>query len=388
MKTAWLDRNRPRNRLLPCGIALLSLTLTQCDKFLTDYFWECPDGSRDCVTNQSMDSSSMDQAAPPDLTPPDPNTPLGPLRKFEWRASIPIDATKMKYVGMKGTMPVFWADRVLGSPQKWVVYQASPLPSKSIPGGGLEGLPVAPEGVDFGKTYPVVSGSSFFVLSTADASIKTWPGNVAVLQDAVLAGPPPVFRHPELDALVVKTQTTNLGTSAALIQWGQGATVTYEKTGAALTAMAVGDLDAADVSETKLEAILLTGNTVLAVLHQYSAGSIPVDDGPLRDALQVAVDRGMPGQTSPILAAFVAHLNKDSFMDVAYIRNGQLLVTSYKGRAAKGGMFENWSAAQTLPDQLSGQAVKSLAAVDLTSDGYPELVVETESYVHFFLNKP
>ena len=132
MKTAWLDRNRPRNRLLPCGIALLSLTLTQCDQFLTDYFWECPDGSRDCVTNQSMDSSSMDQSAPPDLKMPDPNTPLGPLRKFEWRASIPIDATKVKYVGMKGTMPVLWQN---GTPQKWVVYQASPLPSSAIPGG-------------------------------------------------------------------------------------------------------------------------------------------------------------------------------------------------------------------------------------------------------------
>lgn len=151
--------------------------------------------------------------------------------------------------------------------------------------------------------------------------------------------------------------------------------------------MAVGDLDAADVSGTGLEAILLTGKTVLTVLHQYSAGSIPVDDGPLRDALQGAVERAMPGETSPIPAAFVKNLNGDRFMDVAYIRNGQLLVTSYKGRAATSGMFENWPAAQTL-SELSGQTVKSMAAVDLTIDGLPELVVETESYVHFYLNRP
>jgi hypothetical protein len=50
-------------------------------------------------------------------------------------------------------------------------------------------------------------------------------------------------------------------------------------------------------------------------------------------------------------------------------------------------MFENWPAAQTL-SELSGQTVKSLAAIDLTSDGLPELVVETETSVHFFLNKP
>ena len=383
MKTAWLDRNRPRNRLLPCGIALLSLTLTQCDQFLTDYFWECPDGGHNCAADQSMDSSSMDQSAPPDLKMPDPNTPLGPLRKFEWRASIPIDATKMKYVGMKGTMPVLWQN---GTPQKWVVYQASPLPSSAIPGGSLEGLPAAPVGVDFGKIYPVVSGSSFFVLSTADASIKTWPGNMEVLKDAVLAGPPLVFRHPELDALVVKTKTTMPVNSAVLIQWGQGATRAYEKPDTALTVMAVGDLDAADVSGTGLEAILLAGKTVLTVLHQYIAGSIPVDDLLLREALQGAVERAMPGETSPIPAAFVKNLNGDGFMDVAYIRNGQLLVTSYKGRAATSGMFENWPAAQTL-SELSGQTVKSMAAVDLTSDGYPELVVETETYVHFYLNK-
>ena len=384
MKTAWLDRNRPRNRLLPCGIALLSLSLTQCDQFLTDYFWECPNGSRDCAADQSMGSSSMDQSAPPDLKMPDPNTPLGPLRKFEWRASIPLDATKVKYVGMKGTMPVFWMN---GTPQKWVVYQASPLPSSAIPGGSSDGLPAAPVGVDFGKIYPVVSGSSFFVLSTADASIKTWPGNMAVLQDAKLVGPQPVFRHPELDALVFQTKPTMTANSAVLIHWGPGATLAYEKPDAALTAMAVGDLDAADVSGTGLEAILMTGKTVLAVLHQYNAGSIPVDDPLLRDALQGAVERAMPGETSPIPAAFVRNLNGDGFMDVAYIRNGQLLVTSYKGRAATSGMFENWPAAQTL-SELSGQTVKSLAAIDLTSDGLPELVVETETYVHFYLNRP
>ena len=96
----------------------------------------------------------------------------------------------------------------------------------------------------------------------------------------------------------------------------------------------------------------------------------------------------MPGETSPIPAAFVRNLNGDGFMDVAYIRNGQLLVTSYKGRAvATDKMFENWPAAQT-QSKLSGQTVKSLAAIDLTSDGLPELVVETDKEIHFFLNRP
>ena len=359
--------------------ALLLPCLSQCD-----LLWKpCGADNPSCPL---QDAATTDYPAPPDLAMPDPNTPLGPLRKFEWRTSIPIDATKVKYVGMKGTMPVFWQN---DTPQKWVVYQASPLPDMDmmIPSADVMALPAAPTAFDFGKTYPVVSGSSFFVLSTADMSIRTWPGNMEVLKDAVLAGPPPVFRHPELDALVVKTKTTMPVNSAVLIQWGQGATVPYGKTGAALTAMAVGDLDAADVSGTGLEAILLAGKAVLTVLHQYIAGSIPVDDPLLRDALQGAVERAMPGETSPIPAAFVRNLNGDGFMDVAYIRNGQLLVTSYKGRAATSGMFENWPAAQTL-SELSGQTVKSLAAVDLTSDGLPELVVETDKEIHFFLNRP
>ena len=359
--------------------ALLLPCLSQCD-----LLWKpCGADNPSCPQQELQDAATTDAYSPSDLAMPDPNTPLGPLRRFEWRTSIPLDATKVKYVGMKGTMPVLWQN---GTPQKWVVYQASPLPSSAIPGGSSEGLPAAPVGVDFGKIYPVVSGRSFFVLSTADASIKTWPGNMEVLKDAVLAGPPLVFRHPELDALVVKTKTTMTVNSAVLIHWGQGATAPYEKPGTALTAMAVGDLDAADVSGTGLEAILLAGKTVLTVLHQYIAGSIPVDDGLLREALQVAVERAMPTATDPISAAFVKNLNGDGFMDVAYIRNGQLLVTSYKGRAATSGMFENWSAAQTLRE-LSGQTVKSLAAVDLTSDGLPELVVETDKEIHFFLNK-
>ena len=355
--------------------ALLLPCLSQCD-----LLWKpCGPDNPSCPL---QDAATTDAYSLSDLEMPDLNTPLGPLRKFEWRASIPIDATKVKYVGMKGTMPVFWMN---GTPQKWVVYQASPLPSSAIPVGRSDGLPEAPVGVDFGKIYPVVSGRSFFVLSTVDASIKTWPGNMAVLQDAKLAGPQPVFRHPELDALAVKMQTTIPNNSAVLIHWGQGATLAYEKPDAALTAMA--DLDSIDGLTTGLEAILMTGKTVLAVLHQSSAGSIPVDDPLLRDALQGAVERAMPGETSPIPAAFVKNLNGDRFMDVAYIRNGQLLVTSYKGRAATSGMFENWPAAQTL-SELSGQTVKSLASIDLTSDGYPELVVETETSVHFFLNRP
>ena len=361
--------------------ALLLPCLSQCD-----LLWKpCGADNPSCPQQELQDAATTDYPAPPDLAMPDPNTPLGPLRRFEWRASIPIDATKLKYVGMKGTMPVFWMN---GTPQKWVVYQASPLPSSAIPGGSSDGLPAAPVGVDFGKIYPVVSGSSFFVLSMVDLSIKTWPGNMAVLQNTKLAGPQPVFRHPELDALaVVKAQPTMQDKSAVLIHWGQDATVTYEKPGTALTAMALGDLDSIDGLTTGLEAILLASKTGLTVLHQYSAGSIPADDPLLRDALQGAVERAMPGETSPIPAAFVRNLNGDGFMDVAYIRNGQLLVTSYKGRAATSGMFENWSAAQTL-SELSGQTVKSLAAVDLTIDGLPELVVETETYVHFFLNRP
>ncbi|HND13130.1 MAG TPA: VCBS repeat-containing protein, partial [Pseudomonadota bacterium] len=83
----------------------------------------------------------------------------------------------------------------------------------------------------------------------------------------------------------------------------------------------------------------------------------------------------------------VIDLNADGFTDFVYIRGGQLFVTSYRGRNGSGlSVFESWPS-MTL-SSVGGESVRSLAAIDLSQDGYPELVVETGKAVHFYLNKP
>ena len=125
MKTPLFHRNSSLRRFIRCGCALLSVALMQCD--LAKYFGEsCSLDDVLCRSGSSRDGSVIDLPTVPDLTTPGPNTPIGALRKFEWRASIPMDASKMKFVGMRETLPVFWAKDGT-SPSRWMVYQTDGL---------------------------------------------------------------------------------------------------------------------------------------------------------------------------------------------------------------------------------------------------------------------
>ena len=123
MKTSVTQSSR---RLFRGGLALLALGLTQCDPLKDRLVVKCQPDDTECVTGSSGDGSAIDLPTVPDLTTPGPNTPIGPPRKLEWRASIALDASKMKFVGMRETMPVFWAKDGT-SPSRWVVYQTDLL---------------------------------------------------------------------------------------------------------------------------------------------------------------------------------------------------------------------------------------------------------------------
>jgi hypothetical protein len=86
-------------------------------------------------------------------------------------------------------------------------------------------------------------------------------------------------------------------------------------------------------------------------------------------------------------AGFITDLDQDGQTDLVLAFGSSLYVTTYiKRDAAKVGKFRDWPTPIVSVD--SGDPIRSVMAVGLTQDGYPELVVETDKAVHFYLNNP
>ncbi len=143
-----------------------------------DNFWvACTEAGVVCTT--LADAGSTEDGTV--VIPPDPNKPIGPTRKFEEKAFIKVDPNKLKYVGMKGTTPVFLAneDKSVSPnlPFRWVAYQLDLLKEKEEERSTLDmnriGFPAAPDN-DFVNTPILVSGGYFYGLFPKESRSALW----------------------------------------------------------------------------------------------------------------------------------------------------------------------------------------------------------------------
>ncbi len=358
-----------------------------------DHFWtactETPDEVF-CKMQSNTDAGGTEDAGTV-VTPPDPNKPIGPTRKFEWRAKVEVNKDTFKYVGMKGTTPVFLANTGSGN-SRWEVRQLDLLQAEKDqrmkPDPNQAGFPKAPTSHNFVQSPIVVSGSTFYWLSGVDKTIKSVDSGQEIYSTAKLPDSPPYvyFRHPETEIIAVSVKPTAMGAkSATLLRWNATDKVLHQSGDPPATALVMGDLDAADQLGNGQEVLFVASGQVQLIRHQKQGISPSLEDPLLQQGLQGAINRAAPGITAPILAGFVTDLNADKFVDCVYVRSGRVYVTSYKGRKADQ-PFEDW------PDDIfpavEGEIVRSIQAVDLTNDAYPELVVETDQAVHFYLSIP
>lgn len=194
---------------------------------------------------------------------------------------------------------------------------------------------------------------------------------------------PRAFAHPLFNAFVVAAEPTPPQVNSTVAVSDGFPTVLVAS--ATPTAFVVGDLDSNDPTNNGEEIILFNGKTPQSVSHWVPNESTNPDDE-LLASLKLTIARTKAGDESPIEAAFITGLNGDVFPDLVYSRNGQVYVTSYLGKDKKiESRFKDW------PEKIasiSGEKIKSLVAVELTNDAYPELVVETDKAVHFYVNTP
>lgn len=318
----------------------------------------------------------------------------GPEVSFEWRASIPLTEGRSKFAGIYMGKPLIWRNDSGYYFQTWVPALNQSNPAQRVYSEQCPSCPnfvQATAHISFASDQIRVSNGSFYLLKYhGDNHLIQFVSGKAIdgIELANTATPQP-FAHPLVDTLVLPIQQSrpDMGYMAGTAVLQGGAVREAIAMGSMPTSFVVGDLDAVDQQPIAPELIMFGGTAPLLLQHLWPAKS-PESDPELWNSLSNAIARAKAGDEAPVIAAFMTKLNGDAFPDLLYVKGQSVYITSYHGRVPESGgpEFQNWSK-PVLLNETSGEQVRSVVAVDLTNDLYPELIVETDKAVHFYLNK-
>ena len=340
-------------------------------------------------------ASSDSDGGVADLTPQSIDSPLGPLRKFEWRAGI--NNNKMqKFVGiLQGEYAISISGEAMTNFSAVRFHLDRPLNQLQLEETACPKCPLA--------TNIKLQDDSVYV--TNDVVPAFWllrPGQNAAsynigtngdltqvdknLDQSTTTRP---FFHPIIDASVIPLQSTpGISLDAVRLKVGTYSTqFTNRQLGLVTTSM-VGDVDATDSVKNGIEVVFFGGAEILSVYHiDLTKGKVSAGLG-LASALNEVIASKKLSPADKIGAAYVENLNKDGFIEFVYSLGDKIFVSSYKGKSKTSGLwvFESWGDA--LIQIKSDEKIQSIMAIDITKDGYPELIVVTDKFVHFYLNTP
>jgi len=367
--------------------ALLGL-VTGCDRYLINIcnFRDEWPGCRE----DGGDASAADLTRGAD-------SPLGPLRKFEWRAKITND-TNQKFVGILQreyaiillTTPTvsfgavrFHLDRPRGQMQlEQVACQKCPLPINIKSHGDSVYLTnEAAPAFWLLRTVMGADDESYSIKANGDLTIIDTNLNLETDRRP--------FFHSTLDASLIPTKSTP-GSSSDSLRLTVGASPfvnTYTGNGI-ITAAMIGDIDATDPVKNGVEVVRFAGAAVASVYHYDPVKLTPSVDNLLSAKLNDEIMKQMTNGSKSLGTAYVNDLNGDGFLDFVFSLGGDIFVSSYKGKINTPSLpiFESWP--EKVLSVLSDEEIQSIMAIDITSDGYLELIVVTDKFVHFYLNTP
>lgn len=363
--------------LIGSGCDWLALPICQLDPMTTG----CPDGG---VTR--------------DLSAVNPDSPLGPLRKFEWRAKITNDE-KQKFVGILRSQ---YAVMLLSTPMVSFSAVAFDL-NQDLEPNRLKQVACPADICPQVKNIKPASDSVYLTNEAAPAFwlLRQIPGaydSYRINRNGDLTGvdknafawkgiSQPFF-HPILDACLIPTQ--NVLSKYDILHLTVGAKVYNNEhvQNGTVTAVMIGDIDATDLPKNGVEVVRFGSASVASVYHYDPEDGITQEDAYLQKALKREVDKQNMTGNETIGAAYVNDLNRDKSLDFVFSLGVNAFVSSYKGRDSKTGLpvFEAW------PKSVLGvpaiEKIQSIMAIDITNDLYPDLIVVTDKSVHFYLNTP
>lgn len=366
--------------------ALLGL-VTGCDRYLIsvcNFRDEWP-GCRE----EAVDASVVD-------LPHSDSSPIGPLRRFAWRAKIG-DLVRHSFVGIdKRQYAIFL---VADTPVHFEVAKLRFDFPANLP--QLEAIECidCPKlvGVDFASDSIFLTGEAeqeFWLLryGTTNKSYRLRADGSLLLMDNGLESNWKIvpFFHPVLNmsSVALKPSITD-GSSLVwrLPRIGGGIKYRIDRP-AKISAQAIGDLDLVERRKNGLDIVSIGNNSIESVIHYDTETNIDFLDNALRDRIADAVAMTKRSDSELLEAAYIENLNNDKYVDFIYSWSGRVHVASYTGNWTGTGssLLQDWGKeVVTVP---AGETIRKIMALDLTKDGFPELIVETDKAVHFYLNTP
>lgn len=336
---------------------------------------DCPGVGTDGVMKPGADMPPSVVQNPNQLPPPN-----GPERSFKLLKKMELDDAKLKFVGMYDRDKALF----LANPPRWDAAKLNlDMMMPDLISTECNNCPKIPIGIDFTNDYIHISGGNCYYFQYSNNN-KLWKLPIQLSSspiNVVLRKSLHPFAHPNIDALMFSSKDDNKNTTTVLFN-GNSSFSTNENA-ADSRFFLIGDLDLNEDNRNGSEIIIFSEQGPSYLRHQNEN----MQDYLLLSSLQSTIGITKSGSSSFIQAAFVDSLNGDAFPDFIYARDGIVYVTSYKGRNWSGRVpiFEHWKDSVI---SIAGETLKSIIAVELTKDSYPELVIQTDKAVHFYQNIP
>lgn len=377
--------------VLSCLFNLIILGgLAGCSEFIVS-ICEIDSKKQGCFSD-----SGMAEDRPKDMEALDmPPSPM-PLRKFEWRAKVEI-LQILNFVGIDRRQSAIFL--VNGSPIRFSALMFRFDRPANMPQLDPIECMGCPKLVDNNSVSDAIfltgEADREFWLLRYGTTMKSFQlkadGSMMKMDDDIDQNRRirPFF-HPVLNASSIAVNTMGRDGSSLVARLPKsGGTTKYTiEHPKIILAQAIGDLDSIDPRKNGLDIINIGSNSIESVLHYDTETNNEFSDDTLRGRIADAVGKTKRSDSELLEAAYIENLNNDKYVDFIYSWCGRIHAASYTGNWTDTGgpLLQDWGKEVVIvPD---GEKIKSIMALDLTADRFPELIVETDKAVHFYLNTP
>lgn len=352
------------------------------------------------VCKQGPDGMIPTTPVPDGGTIPDlANVPPGPESTFLALGSeTALLMGDMKWAGIRDDGRIVFTKKNSNLPNTYS-FLAMKMENRMFTPKACADCPINVGGIDRNKDFLLVSNALFFRVKSGDNGLveqldvngfsakKIYPiSNIDVIPSKIIGVRP--FVHPKLNVIVFQQKNdTQSSITSAYYQHGsvESNPRSHPRTEEPKTTYAFADLDSIDPTPNGMEFLIFEGNTLAALTHTDNGAP----DAALFESIQQAIRDASPmGDLTNIDSAFISNLNRDQYMDLIFVRTGTVYVTSYLGRnsVTKIPKFQKW--ATPIIILTPADHVISLAVGDMSGDGKPDIAIETEDKVYFYLNTP
>lgn len=369
--------------LVGCLLAGLSLLIPACDPFLVSVcrFENLPG----CPGHAGQLADGPTDLA--DASPADPGAPLplGEPRRFDLRTSVPLDRDQIKrrFVGLQGSprQAVFLA---MKGDNKWMeVYtldlgQAQPWQRLGAATPCMESAcPKIPGDMDFFRDRMYRTEEKYYFFDYKKKIVSEWPNRNELNTCYLGASSFRPFISAQYDAIGVIHNDSQL----LCVKFPMKNFNNLRFASGYPTVLAIGDMDGSTSPMKDLEAIGFNENN--DIVFDSSPGIVK---SYFKEAITAAIEKGSSDASGAIQAAYIHDINRDNLPDLLFARSGRLRVVSYRGKKTENSLhdFSIWQ--NDVASPIIGETVQYVVMDNLTPDGDPDLIVETDKKVHFYRN--